>query len=511
MSTPQPEPKKAKAPKLEMVMAAGELGGANTTISYALNQQTRKPVYTSLPSVYEQVRFYARENSFLKMFLPLKRSVYNYGMRMVAIDPTKQEAVEKWLAEDAPPVVDKFTDTQTSQEITVESTSSNQELVEKWIEDAWSNFLMFDSDIAMWMDNAPGAVSLLPERVIYTDTFGLELVRYTHGLSSQQKSQLTPEIQKIFERPIVVLNPKDGLHFKTLKRSALGDGLPVPSMYAVLSLLDEIEGKEVGQNALAFACRSVKRVHRLGHEIKNGDHAGKPHHFFKTVRGKAVNKAWVGTQGFEDYSCNFDEEVEYPYPDVKLFDQKYFAMSTGRLYEWAGPIAQMISSKGVMPYLSNLLRAVVSDDRKKFNTYASSVVSRAFSPPTPVRMEFSDAIFSESRLAAEMVKFGFQAGALSNGTLTEQVGFNPTVEGARKMVEADDTDAVKKFAPMYDAAHNAMPALGETSGQMAAKSAAAAASAAPSMGNVPTAKGKAAGNSDGRKPGSGNGTAPITQ
>jgi hypothetical protein len=506
MSKKQSESVNTRASKQELALAAGELTGQAVTINYTLNKTTKKPDFTSLSSLYFQIRYWARESSFLKSFIPLKRSVYNYGLRLVAIDPKKQEAVDKWLDEDVAPIVDKFTDTQSNEEVTVESTSSNRERVEKWMEDAWTNFLLFDADIAMWMDKSPGAVSLTLERVIYTDTFGLELVSYTHGLSSQQLAQLSPDMQKIFDKPKVILNPKNGLYFKVLKRSALGDGLPVPSMYSVISLLDEIEGKEVGMNALGFACRSVKRVHRIGHEIKNGQHAGKNSHFIRAARARAVNNAWKDMQGFEDYSCNFDEEVEYPFPDAKLFDSKYFETSNQRLLQWAGPIAQMVVAKGVMPYLTNVLRASVTDDRRKFGTYAGSVISRGFGCPSPVRLEFSDSIFSESRLAAEMVKFGFQSGGLSSGTLTEQIGFNPVQEGARKLMEADDPDALKKLTPIWDAAHGSTPALGETAGLMASKSAAQA----PSMSNVPQSTGKTPGNTPGRKPGTPNAQPSIT-
>lgn len=489
---------KTTAADRQLVLAAGELGGATTTLNYTTHIATEKPDYTSLVSIYDRCRYFARESSFLKMFLPLKRSVYNYGLSIVAADPAQQDALEEWLDQDSEVLVDKFVDPSTQETVTVESTTTNREIVEKWIEDAWTNFILFDADIATWQDDVQGAVSLALERCQYTDTMGLEMVKYTHGLSRQQLQQLSKESQKIFEKPTIILNPKNKMHFKVLKRAARGEGLPVPNLFSAFRLFGEIESKEFGQHALAFGLRSVKRVHKIGHEIKNGQHAGKPHHFYKTPRATAIKRNWVDLIGFEDYVCNFDETIEYWLPDPKLFDTVIWKGTNDRLTQWAGPIGQMLVAKGVMPYLSNVLKAVVADDREKFGRYAASVVSRAFGAPGPVRLSFSNAIFSESRLAAEMTKFAVQNGLVSWTTGTQEAGFSPEVEQNRKVTEADDDDAMKKFAPMYAAAQASMPALGETAGKMAEQR-----SSQPAQPGAKP-KGQAPGATPGRKPGSPN-------
>lgn len=480
-------------------LAAGELGGPATTINYTTHIQQAKPDFTSLPSVYEQCRYFARESSFLKVFLPLKRSVCNHGMRLVAIEDGKQEQLDEWLLQDSAPLVDKFVDPQTQETVQVESTTSNAESVGKWIEDAWTNFLLLDADIATWQDGVDGAVSLGLERVQYTDTMGLEIVRYTHGLSRVQLEQLSKEMQKVFATPTIIINPKNKIHFKVLKRSGRGEGLPVPALFSVFRLLDEIESKQFGMNALSFALRQVKRVHRIGYEIKSGQNTGKAisHTLFNTKRSNLLQAHWKDKQGFEDYACNWDEKTEFPWPDSKYFDTIMWKSTDQRLYEWAGPIAQMMVSKGVMPYLSNLIKATVGADRARFGAYAASVVNRGFSPPVPTRLDFSDAIFSESRLAAEMVKFGVQNGLLSWDSGTAACGYSPEVEQTRKLAEAQDPDALEKFAPMYASAQGSTPALGETSGRLAAASAGAA-------GASPKAKGKAPGAKDGRQPGTPN-------
>lgn len=468
-------------------LGAGELGGAATTINYTTQITTEKPDHTALATVYERCRYYARESSFLKVFLPLKRSVCNHGMRLVAVEDGKQEALEKWLIEDAPPLVDKFTDPKTNEVVQVESTTTNAESVSKWIEDAWNNFLLFDADIATWQDGLDGAVSLALERIQYTDTMGLEIVRYTHGLSKQQLEQLSKEMQKVFDKPTIILNPKNKMHFKVLKRSGRGEGLPVPSLFSIFRLLGEIESKQFGMNAMSFALRSVKRVHRMGYEIKSGQNTGKAisHTLFNTKRSTAMQNFWKNKQGFEDYGCNWDEKTEFPWPDPKYFDTLMWKSTDQRLYEWAGPIAQMMVAKGPMPYLSSLLKSTVGDDRAKFSAYAGSVISRGFGAPVPVRLEFSNEIFSESRLAAEMVKFGVQNGLLSWGTGTEACGYSKEVEQARKLVEAQDPDALEKMTPLYAAAQASTPALGETAGRMASANQAAAA-----IGKTPKTKGQ---------------------
>lgn len=488
-------------------MAAGELGGAATTINFTQQIQKEKPNFDSIQTVYEQCRYFARESGFMKEYLRLKAALLNHGRRFVAVEAGKQAAVDKWMMEDAPPLVDNFVDQRTQETVTVESTSTNEEMVNQWVDHAANNFIMFAADIATWIDGVEGATSLQLERVQYTDTMGLEIVRYTHGLSVLQKQQLSKEMQAVFEKPVIILNPKNKIHFKTLKTSGRGEGLPVPQMFSAFRLLGEIESKQFGMNALSFALRSAKRVHRMGYEIKSGQNTGKAisHTLFNTKRANSMKPFWVDKQGFEEYFCNWDEKVEFPWPDPKLFDTLIFKSSNERLVEWGGPIAQMMVAKGVMPYLSNLIKSSVTDDRIKFGTYAGSVITRGFGCPAPVRLEFSNDIFSESRLAAEMVKFGGQNGWLSSSTGTEACGYSPEIEQAKKLLEANDPDAVKKFTPLYAAAQASTPALGETAGGLASahQTAAPAGGVAPA-GKSTKSKGKAPGAMDGRPPGTPN-------
>jgi len=480
-------------------------GGENIdTLNYLLQTRTEKPDFGSASQVFARCRYFARENAWLNTFLLLKRSLLNAGFKLVAYDPKEphkpskdnQSKLDEWLEEDAAAPVDEYTDPQSGDKIEVESNASNYERVIKFIEDAWLDWLVFDAVTAFWRDDQPIALTLQPERVTYTDILGLEVLRYTHGLGQQEIKSLSDDDQKRFAKPTIIINPGEGEHFKVLKRSPVGDGLGVPRMFGIFRLLGEIEGKEAGQNAMGFAMRSAKRVHKLGHEIKNGINAGKNSHFITSRRAKAVNERWRDKVGFEDYCCNFDESVEYPWPDSKLFDEKYYSASNMRLDNWAGPLALMLRAKGVSPYLANLLKTEALEERRKMGRFLSYVVSKAFGMDVPVRPMWSNLIFNEARLQAELVKFGYMQGLASATTTREEIGLNPADEEALKVGEADDADAEKKLKPTWDSAHGIAPALGESS----VKPTTDGGGAAPAKGKK--GKGQAADATNGRPAGS---------
>ncbi len=473
----------------QITLAAGELSGSQ--LNYLTQTQTEKPASSSLSSVVERCRYWANESSFIaQQWLPLKLSVCNYEMRLKPAETKKggkqQASLDKWLAEDAPMAVTEYTNATTGQTIEIESTSSRAELIEKFVKAAWKDRLLFDNVVALWTDDGQLPVTLALERCIYTDTLGVEVLSYTHGLSRSQIEVLPDDQQAVFSSGATIsINPKDGFHFKVFKDAAVGQGFALPKLYSIFRLLGEVESKEFGYNAMAFAFRSVKRTHLLGHEIKNGPNAGKPFHFWNKTRDTSTRAKWKDVVGFEDFTANFDYKVVYPWPDPKLFDEVVWKGSDRRLYQWGGPVMQMLTAKGVTPYLPNLLRASVGAERREFGRYLSAIINRAFKPPVPVVVTWSDAIFNESRLAAELIKFGVQQGYLSATTGTEAAGLNREEEALRKLAEADDPDARKTLLPVWDASHGTAPALDGTE--------------APGADAKP--KGANPGNRSGRKPG----------
>jgi hypothetical protein len=203
--------------------------------------------------------------------------------------------------------------------------------------------------------------------------------------------------------------------------------------------------------------RKVTRWHKVGHKIDSGDRAGKPLHFFTKDRAAAIKKLWVDVAGVDDYVSNFDEDIQYPWPEAKMFSADYYQSSTKRLEDWGGPLAIMLRAQGVMPYLMPLLRAQAMEDRRKMKAFLVPLINESFAPPVPMNIAWSNMIFNEARLAAELVKFGATNGMLSVETTTDAIGADSKVEAERKLAEANDKEFKKKFAPIYDASHGSFP------------------------------------------------------
>ena len=478
---------------LSTTLAAGELGASR--LVYLTQTQGEKPPVTAFNEVITKCRSWSKESHFVGLWLALKSSVCNYGFQLRSGDKEEQEKLNEWLAADAPPAVTEYTDTATGEVVEVFSTATNLEMVMKFVEQAWRDRLLFNNVIAFWSDDNKNALTLAPERCEYKDTLGIEVLRYTHGLTQDQVEALPESLKQAFKELAVFVSPKLGMKFKVFKDSEIGTGFATPSLYSIFRLLGEVESKEFGANALAFASRSVKRAHILGHEITNGAHAGKPLHFWKKPWSDSVKVLWRDLQGFEDYTCRHDEKFQILAPDPKLFDDMIWNGSDRRLRQWGGPIMEMLNGSSPSAFLPNLLKAEIVEMRQKFGIYIAQVIRLAFTPPVKtLNVQWSNTIFNEARLGAEMLKFGVQYGMVSNRSATEEMGFNPNVESDRRIQELDDTNADRLLVPSFDAAHGTSPAMKGVPDPAADKLKAAEA----------VAKGPIAGTVPGRKPGTKN-------
>ena len=456
------------------------------TLVFETQARTEHPDQ-DINATFERARYYAKESSFLTRFLPLKRAVLNYGLKIKPAPnkgkkPTPQE-VEKlnaWLDEPTNLTFEDYTDPSTREVIGIEVNAANREMIAKFVQDIWNEFILLDNAIALWLDGQPYAAVLPPEKCTYADKLGVPVLKYTHGLSQQEIALLPSDQQERFRLSVVTINPKFGEHFKVLKRARIGDGFSWPALYSIFRLLGEVESKEVGMNAMGFAMRKVTRHHKLGHEIKSGDRAGKPTHFWNQQRSDAVKKLFVNVVGLDDFTSNFDHDIQFPWPDMEYFDETCWKGSCMRLNDWGGPLAAMLAAKGVMPYLAPALKAQCLDDRRVVGEFLNQVINAAYAPPMPVAVAWSNLIFNDARLQSELLKFAALQGWTSVQTGQEEVGLNSEEEEDRKLVEAQDADARRKYGPMFDPAHGVFPALGESSKPPAP---AGAKGAAPGAGN----------------------------
>lgn len=455
-----------------------------STISYVTQVATEQPA--AMAQCISEARRHAKESEYLSMFLPLKRSVLNFGCSLSpGVDPQTgksptSDSIDKlhqWLDSVSTVKFEPYIDPQTRIQIQPEQTQTNREMLNNLINYAWDEFILLDNTVAIWNDEQPNATITPMEKCNYQDTLGIPILKWTHGLSYQQIAMLPQDQQVRYKMPQILFDSALGDHFKVLKRAKVGDGFGWPRIYAIFRLMGEIESKEKGMHLMAFGMRRVTRWHKIGHAITNGDRSGKPYWFWKKERDLAIHRDWDDKEGFSDWTSNFDHTIEYPWPNMDYFDDTAFKGSNMRLRKWSGPLGEMLVATQAMPYLTPLLKSQCMDDRDSFATFITPVINMAYKPPVPISIGWSNLIFNEARLQAELLKFGLQQGVASVTTFAEEIGLNPEVEKSNKLEEANNPDAAKVYKPLWDSSHGNAPALGETN-----KPAAAAPGAAKGQG-----------------------------
>ncbi len=425
-------------------------------------QQFLKDQPIAFLEICYRCRYYAVNSSFMQMFLPMRTSIYNDGLQIIASSGTQedQDKLNEWKRTEAPTIVDSIMDQATQENVLMESNVTNWERFYKFSTESWNEWATVDNVVGFWLTDRGFALTIPPERCLYSDVMGLETMKYIHGLHHNQILQLPEQQQERFRNnPAVFINPRFGEHFKLIKRSATGDGFAMPGMLSVFKTLGEEESKEMGFHQLAWTMRKVTRQHKIGHEIKQGTQAGRAHYFYDEERDMGIQKAWRDVIGIDDYVCNFDHEIIWPWPDLKQFDEIAFKGSDARLRRWAGPIGLMLVAKGVAPYLPQLARSQGRAERATMGPFLNMMLKKAFNPPVPCEVAWSETVFTEDRLRAELIKFGALQGWVSPQTGTTEIGLNTEVEQRNKVEAADDKDAQKKWMPIFDPAHNASPAL----------------------------------------------------
>lgn len=424
----------------------------------------RQETPTDITSIFKRIRKMGEDSDFLSSYLKAKIAVYDYGFSITRGPQAtaKEDAVQEWLAKEITTEAE-YTDTKTGEKLTVELHLTNAEAVRKFKDDVMREFFLLTNCVAMWLDDGPLPITLDPELCTYTETLGIPVLYYRHGLSVEQQKLLPDEQKTRFAKNSeIMLNPEHGEHYRVLKRGRVGSGFVKPEIFPILTTLGEVESKQAGYHALAYLTRGATRHHKLGHEIKQGNHAGKPHHFWNKKRGDAVIKDFKGRQGPHEFTSNFDHAIDYPWPAPEVFDEVAWKGTNLRLRNWGGPVAQMMIGEKLAEGGLNLLRAEATKDRQLIADFILPVVKAVFSPPddADIQLTWSDLIFNDAKQAVDLVKFSVQQGLASVSTARKWIGLRSEEEDANKLREADDPDNVKKYLPMFDMSHGTTPATG---------------------------------------------------
>jgi hypothetical protein len=439
-------------------------GNAPTgALSFGLQKNKENP--TTLSAIFKLCRDLHESSTFLSSYLPLRTAFYNYGLSFT-IGPNGKgdaKALDAWEKKEFTTEAE-YKDS-TGKTTKIELNSTYGEMARAFIRDCWNEFGLIDNCIGYWDDDGSVPTTLDPNKCRFEDTLGLPVLYYTHGLSETQIAMLPSERQNRYRQNTeILMNPDEGDHFKVLKRGLAGTGLNKPRLFSLFTTLGEIASKEYGFHALAFLMRSPTRHHKLGHEITQGAHAGKGTWFWNSRRGAAVLKQFEGRQGPHDFTSNFDHEITFILPDVKLFDETAWKGTNRRLMDWGGPIAQMMLADKIIEGGLGFLRAQVTADRQMLADFLRPILLNGFDAPEglDLRVTWSDLIFNDPKQAAELLKFATQQGLSSVTTSRHIVGLNSEQEDALKVREADDPDSAKKHRPAWDMSHAIAPQSGET-------------------------------------------------
>lgn len=381
----------------------------------------------------ERARYWYGASGFVRSILQTRINFFDYGFKIKPVKKADEAVVTEWV-------------------------QTNERVLTQYRQDAWQEFAVQDVAVCVWREN--GRPLVFPvEQCTYTDTFGEEKLTIKHGLTETAISGmkgLTPaEKDALKKSPYLTLTKFNAagqvFKFDVLKRARVGDGFGLPTMKSVFTTLAQMESMEVGDNLYAGLGRDVIMQLKIGHEIKNGPFAGNKIHFCTQAKADAAVKGLRGKKGVILLVTNFDQQFEFPRPDTKHFDAKKYEGVLKRLVLWGMPLAQIILERALNPNLMQVLKQQAIFDRAMMAGHLNTVLA-GMNPPSPVRVSWSNRCFADSRLFADLLKFSYQSGAISQQTVRDDAGYDHDEELARKQTEAALPAGQKE--PAYDPTHS---------------------------------------------------------
>ena len=308
-----------------------------------------------------------------------------------------------------------------------------------------------------------------PEQCSYTDEFGTEMLTIKIDLTEEKikKLNISPAAKaELLKSPRSLNLTKKSTVFKfsVLKDEAIGMGFGWPDLVTLFHVCSLDESLLVGDRQLADACRTVYEQHKLGHEIRTGNHAGSPAHFANKTRREGTLKEVKGSKGHKILVTNFDHDILMGAgrPDSKHWDALRYKGVAEHMAMWAMPYAQMLSGQ-INPFLMTLAHRDCAPHRERMGPYVAQLLREGMGCPVPVRIRFDDECFWDSRMLLDLLKTGLAGGPISQGTFLHKAGFHQGEELLAKQYEAKLNPAWTR--PAYDAAHGPDQAPGKPAGK----------------------------------------------
>jgi hypothetical protein len=418
------------------------------------------------PQIFYMARNWFERQIFLRSITQLKFDLYNYGFKLGYSGPQGTTAAEKKEFAKKNDAIAAWHE-------------NNKSDVMKLVRDTWQEWLTMDNAIAVWSKDLPPVIYPI-EHLTYTDEFGIEELRFAHGLSPQA-IDMVPNISKKVRQALAdsktvaivkqgeTYNGNNLFQFEALKRTRIGAGLAWPQIRGLFNTVITWEALELADSQLADAMRTVYELHKVGHEIKNGPRAGYPDHFLKKKRALAIDELIKNKRQFQatikKLVVNFDHEISYPRPDSKLFGGDRYEAALERLMYFAMPIAQMLFAKQVNPWHGNFLKAKAATERGYIGPFLDNILQNCLRAPKGTTCTWSDDMFTQPQQMMDTLKAGLASGPLSQQTFMEKAPggpFNVHMERQRKDDEGDLEDHIVQ--PAFDAAHGLQDEAGRPPG-----------------------------------------------
>lgn len=321
--------------------------------------------------------------------------------------------------------------------------------------DVWAEFLLSDSVTVIWLDGGTPAV-MQGEDVDFENKFGQEKVTIRmerQKVSKTLRKAIGDSFANALEKDgkIVIENGRSGLlNCRVLTTAKDGSGFPMPSVKAAMMDLAIIELLKIGEWNGAFARRNLIRQAKKGHEIKNGNLAGQPMHFYKTAFGKQLLKFLSEKIGYSEFVGNFDLEFDYVFLPADFFDAKIYDAVHRRLMTWAGGaglVAEAVDktddrfTNGL-----DMLRHEVLEPRRMVAAFLEEILSKC--GVREAEVAFSNSIFFTVNQLQAYVSQAATNGHMSPQTAREWLGLDTAREANRMKAARKDPDG---YMPPFEA------------------------------------------------------------
>ncbi|MHB9007638.1 MAG: hypothetical protein ACYDC1_11970 [Limisphaerales bacterium] len=326
----------------------------------------------------------------------------------------------------------------------------------QFIRQAWFEFFTTDNLVAAWASFTRQVPMVLPpEKCEFVDALGQQSLKYRPEVNVATVTDAALKARLATGMLEIGAVPKEG--FRVVRRTGLaGSGFVAPRLFRVFGESTEWENLAYGEKGLSRFCRSALRQHVVGYEIKSGPLAGQPIHHLKPSYAKSI-QAKLNTPGARDFTSNFDHTIKFVYPEAAHWDKRRWEALYDRLAWWAGPLGMLLQgtrNQTNLPVLMRALQVEIQDLRENLmRPFIEDVAMQSFG--VDVRVTWSTQCFQDTRIWAEMLKFGVQSGPVSPQTFNEETGRDDEMELERK-TEAHGQASIRM--PVFDAAHGTEPA-----------------------------------------------------